>query len=173
MASNPERERRGLASEGNRESLAKDRERRDRENRDANRGLKAGYMSGNAYPGYRGPTGTRNPRARPEKAPTKGAQFSPGDKPRPSIWERVFQPRRTPNPTPSYKATLHNIGVLSGLTPGPALPAKIAGMIAGLGPQFEDYTGMKMGPGDWDPKDKIAPSGLPDFASIFYNREPH
>ena len=157
------KERNKAAQEG------RDKRSRERDNRDANRGLKAGYTSGNPYPGYRGPTGTRNPKAKPEKAP-KNAGFSPNDKPKRSIWERVFQPRRTPNPTPSYKATLHNIGVLSGLTPGPAMPAKIAGMIAGLGPQFEDYTGMKMGPGDWDPKDKIARPGLPDYASIFYNR---
>ena len=45
MASNPERERRGLSSEGNRESLGRDRERRDRDARDrAGRG--SGTFSG-------------------------------------------------------------------------------------------------------------------------------
>jgi hypothetical protein len=123
--------------------------RRD-DDRIANRGLEAGY-TGNRYPGYRGPTGTRNPKAKPEAAPGP-SRFSPGDKPRPSIWDRVFQPRRTKNPTPSYKATRHNLEILAGLTPGPMMAGKVAAMAAGLGPQFKDYTGMVQGPGDYDPK---------------------
>lgn len=127
-------------------------------NRDvANRGLEAGY-TGNRYPGYRGPTGTRNPAAAPEATPGP-SRFSPTDKPRPSIWDRVFQPRRTANPTPSYKMTRHNLEVLSGLTPGPAMAAKVAALAAGITPGFQDYTGMVKGPGDYDPKNTFTGTG--------------
>lgn len=154
----------------------KDRDKADRERVNAkakatNPGLKAGYMSGNPYPGYRGPTGTRNPKSKPEATP-KNAGFSQGDKPaKPSIWDKFFSfGRRKPATAPSYKATLHNMGVLSGVMPGPGMPAKIAGMIAGIGPQYRDYTGVVNTPGEWDPKDKIADTGLPDYASIFYHK---
>lgn len=50
MASNPERERRGLSSEGNRESLGRDRERRDREARDRAGQGSGSFMGGGPAP---------------------------------------------------------------------------------------------------------------------------
>lgn len=138
-------------------------------------------MSGNAYPGYRGPTGTRNPAEKPQASP-KNAGYSPGDKPRKSIWERVFQPRRTQNPTPSYALTASNVIEALNMAPtsGLGVAKTLMGALGvpGIAPDFKDYRGMVQGPGDWDPKNFAGPGdvkatgGLSDFAFRFYNTLP-
>jgi hypothetical protein len=115
--------------------------------------IDAGYTTGNPFPGYRGPAGTRSPNTNPQKAPGN-AGFSPGAKAKPSIWDRVFTPRRTTNVTPSYKPTVSNLSkVLSRVMPGPGLVAGAVQDIAGTRAGFKDFTGNVKGPGDWDPKD--------------------
>lgn len=117
-------------------------------------GIDAGYTSGNPFPSYRGSTGTRNPAKAPQATPGNPG-FSPGAKAKPSIWDRVFQPRRTTQVSPSYKPTLSNLGKLfSRAMPGPGLVAGAIQDIAGTRPGFSDFTGNVKGPGSWDPKDR-------------------
>lgn len=61
--------------------------------------------------------------------------------------------RRTPNATPSYDMSLHNMVELGRFaTPGPGLVSGLGRMVAGYGPDFTGYRGMVNGPGDYDPK---------------------
>ena len=153
--------------------------------RNADRSL-GGYMSGNPYPGYRGPVGTRNPKAKPEPASSmpKEKTFSRDDPVKTSIWDRVFQPRRTRAVSPSYDLTVENVMQAMSIAPtGPLGVVKaIAGAIGvpGIAPEYTGYRGQVTSPGTWDaknfalnfPRDFQAIGGLPDYAWRFYNSKP-
>lgn len=67
--------------------------------------------------------------------------------------------RRTPNVTPSYEMSLHNMfelgkfatGLMGG---GLGTMAALGKLAAGFGPDFQGFTGNQMGPGDMDPTNR-------------------
>ena len=71
----------------------------------------------------------------------------------------AFQPRRTPNPTPSYEMSLHNLREVMGMMPlGPMGALRSLGGalgVPGLAPDFRGFTGNVMGPGDYDPTNRL------------------
>jgi hypothetical protein len=71
----------------------------------------------------------------------------------------TFQPRRTQNVTPSYELTPHNIQQALGMAPlGPmsAVGSLLGALgVPGFAPEFEGFTGNVMGPGDYDPRNRI------------------
>jgi hypothetical protein len=70
--------------------------------------------------------------------------------------------RRTPNVTPSYDMSLHNMMELAKMMPGPMMGLRGLGAAVGLGtgPNFTGATGNVHGPGDYDPTNRFAGDGL-------------
>jgi hypothetical protein len=73
--------------------------------------------------------------------------------------------RRTINTTPSYEMSLHNMMALSGMLPGPGMAPHVAGMMAGIGPQFTGPRGTVNGPGDYDPTNRFGSNQSQLFAN--------
>jgi hypothetical protein len=94
-------------------------------------------------------------------APGVGRSFNPNDRPTNAPFGGMpsYQPRRTQNVTPSYEMSLHNMMALSGMMPGPAMPAKVGMMATGMVPGFQGYQGAVNAPGDYDGPNRFGTQG--------------
>jgi hypothetical protein len=140
-------------------------QQQDRRNQDNARG--AGNSApgvGGGFGGGRGTMSQQQDRVNMANA-TRAGNIAPGV-------ERGFArgmnnatARRTINTTPSYEMSLHNMMALSGMLPGPGMAPHVAGMMAGIGPQFTGPRGTVNGPGDYDPTNRFGSNQSQLFAN--------